>query len=382
MKIIKDKVSLESDKDSFLLKNFMSELKTMIKWEGLEGKKFTIDIYNYLSRIHPDDHLGWWKFDIPEGKNEILFKIDFREKHIGSILMQVKDRCYTASDAWINKDYMFSPLQDFLFTVRNANNELIYEIPFIMKIDDYMVMKEFYHKLHKEHKYTDKGPFLWIMHEHKLKILKKIFTKYIKENYKVLDVGCGRSLFTEIKQNWLFQIYAGDIEYSLILSRKKEFSNINWLIMDANQLPFKRESFDVIFAGEIIEHMPEPIITLSEWRNMLHPGGLLILTTPNKDRSSNVINKIKRPFSPDHFNEFSYKELKDKILPASGFKVIKATGVYLELLLFKSGNQIREDYLQRRGNINRYKVLMHLLNILGKYLPKYCLDLIIIAKKE
>lgn len=381
MKFVKKNFEIDIESDSFSLTNLKGEIKALISYPDFKDKKFTVDIYGYMSRNHPDDHLGWWQFNMPSGKNEVIFRIDFSEKHVGSILMLINNTVYPASDAWVNQNYMFNPLQDFLFTIRSLNNNLIYELPIIMKINDYIILKEFYHKLHQEHKYTDKGPFLWIMHEHKLKILKKLFNKYFKQNFKVLDIGCGRSLFTEINQNWQFSIYAGDIEHALILSRKMEYFNVHWLVMNAVQLPFQNNSFDAIFAGEIIEHMPDPVSTLQEWKRILKPKGILILTTPNKDRLTNIVNKIKRPFSPDHYNEFSVKELKYKILPYAGFNIIKNTGAYLELILTKSSNGLREDYLQRKGNISKNKWLMHLLNILGQTAPTYCLDIILVAEK-
>jgi hypothetical protein len=268
MKIIRNDIEIEAESDSFVLSDLMGEIKVSINCAYVEGRKFTIDIYNYMSRRHPEDHLGWWKFDIPKGRKELIFKVDFREKHIGSLMMNLDNRWYPASDAWCNPNYIFNPLQDFLFTVRKLDNELIFEIPFIMKINDYAVLKDFYHRLHKEHKYTDRGPFLWIMHEHKLRILKRVFNKFLLPEFRVLDVGCGRSLFTEIKREWSFDIYAGDIEHALILSRKKEFPKIKWLVMDASALPFGNGAFDAVFAGEIIEHMPNPISVLKEWRSV------------------------------------------------------------------------------------------------------------------
>jgi SAM-dependent methyltransferase len=41
------------------------------------------------------------------------------------------------------------------------------------------------------------------------------------------------------------------------------------------------KDFDVVFAGEIIEHLFDPEHMLDEIRHVLKPGGHLILTTPN-----------------------------------------------------------------------------------------------------
>ena len=49
----------------------------------------------------------------------------------------------------------------------------------------------------------------------------------------------------------------------------------------ASSLPFADDSFDVVVAGEVIEHVPHPDLMLSEIRRVLAPSGRLVLSTPN-----------------------------------------------------------------------------------------------------
>ena len=51
---------------------------------------------------------------------------------------------------------------------------------------------------------------------------------------------------------------------------------------DAGQLLFLDETFDVIYASHILEHIrQEPIKTLKEWARVLKPDGTLYLSVPN-----------------------------------------------------------------------------------------------------
>ena len=363
--------------------NRKGTIRAIVHWPYPDRYIFTVDIYSFMMRKHPEDHLGWWKFQLYKGQNDIEFVVNFNEIHVGSVIAKINGKPQTAVDAWINKNYRFSPLQDALLTVRKTNNEPIYEVPVTMKIKDVSIIKKFYHDLHGDQGYTDKKkrPFLPILHKSKLKILRKIFYKYIKPGWKVLDIGCGRSLFTEIKKEWFFDIFAGDLEHPLIQARKNDVPQIKWLLMNADGLPFKDKTFDALFAGEIIEHMPDPQNALIEWNRILRDEGIAIITTPNKNRFSNYVSKFERPFSPDHFREFSLEELKNEILPAAGFKMKQATGTYLELLLIRNKGNLKEDYLQRKGNSNSNKFAMLILNKLGSFFPSYCLDLIVVAEK-
>ena len=38
---------------------------------------FTADIYAYRVHSHPDRHLGWWRFELPEGRGEAELVLDF-----------------------------------------------------------------------------------------------------------------------------------------------------------------------------------------------------------------------------------------------------------------------------------------------------------------
>jgi 2-polyprenyl-3-methyl-5-hydroxy-6-metoxy-1,4-benzoquinol methylase len=49
----------------------------------------------------------------------------------------------------------------------------------------------------------------------------------------------------------------------------------------ASTLPFADHSFDVVVAGEVLEHVPHPDRMLSEIRRLLTPNGRLVLSTPN-----------------------------------------------------------------------------------------------------
>jgi len=56
------------------------------------------------------------------------------------------------------------------------------------------------------------------------------------------------------------------------------------LLASAEALPFKSSSFDFVFYHHVLEHVPDPNVTLSEIHRLLVPGGILYVGTPNRHR--------------------------------------------------------------------------------------------------
>lgn len=343
-------------------------------------KFFTVDIYSYLRQVHPETHLGWWAFDLPTGKRKVQVYVDFRTISRDSVKMIVDGRKISCTNCWCNASYLFDPLQDLQLVMRDGHLNIEQIEHVIMKVDDPLILKQFYARLHAVGGYGTPLPFLPTMHYYKLDVLKKLFTKYIPAGGKALDLGCGRCLFTDIQPHWPFQIFAGDLDVGLIRERKKEVPQNDWFVSDASHAPFCSGYFDALFLGEIIEHISDPGPVLKEWKRVLKPGGVLIITTPNRERLLAKVEGRERPYSPDHLHEFSYLELRDEVLPHAGFRVIDTRGIYLELLLNWFGGNPRRDYLQAEWNQDKYIPLMKIFNRLGRLAPQYALDLIFVCR--
>lgn len=70
---------------------------------------------------------------------------------------------------------------------------------------------------------------------------------------------------------------------------------------NVEQLPLDDASFDLVVSFETIEHVNDPERTLAEFRRVLAPDGLLVISTPNKDRSLVENEFHAREFTHDEF---------------------------------------------------------------------------------
>lgn len=341
---------------------------------------FAVDLYSHLRERHPETHLGYWVFALPEGEAETTIGIDLRTIGPSSLFKETPAGREAALDSWSNPDYVFDPVIGIQLVLRRDGRVL--ENRFIAgKVPDPQVLRSYYHRVHAGHGYTPAEPFLFELHAAMLRLLEPLFLAHFPKGGRVLDAGCGRSLFTEIRPDWPFAIVASDLDHDLLSARKTEFPGLAWVVGDAEPLPFRGAAFDGLFAGELVEHLPDPRPALAEFRRVLRPGGALLLTTPNRLRLANRVDRSERPISPDHLSELSYDEVH-RLLDQAGFEVVRATGLHLELLLNWLSPLPKLDRLQRGWNRRWAVPLMRLLLQAGRLLPRYALDLVFVARRR
>jgi SAM-dependent methyltransferase len=325
--------------------------------------------------------VGWWRFALPEGEGETAIGFDLTTIGPGSLWRETEAGREPAMDSWSNPEYVFDPIIGIQLVLRSEAGRVLENRFVTGKVADPDVLRAYYRRTHAGHGYTPVEPFLFELHAAMLRKLEPLFLRHIPRGGRVLDAGCGRSLFTEIRPDWPFDIVAADIDLDLLSSRKAAFPQVRWAVADAYPLAFREASFDALFAGELIEHLLDPRPGLQEFRRVLRPGGVLILTTPNRLRLANLADGSERPYSPDHLSELSHDEVRG-LLDAEGFEVVHATGLHLELMLNWLSPQPKLDRLQRRWNRPWAIPLMRVLLAAGALAPRYSLDLVFVARKR
>ena len=107
----------------------------------------------------------------------------------------------------------------------------------------------------------------------------------VRKPLSFLDVGCfeGR-LLDDLKQrtNWSL----GGVEpnpTAVQTAREKGHCVYQASALDATFVIPTAQRFDVVFLGQVIEHLPEPCEALARLSLLLKPGGKLVVTTPNLD---------------------------------------------------------------------------------------------------
>jgi len=132
--------------------------------------------------------------------------------------------------------------------------------------------------------------------------------KFIKDKI-VLELGCGAGFGANyLAKRGSKLVVAGDISEEALghCHRYSGKQGLEFVRLDATKLLFPADSFDVIIAFELIEHLKQYEDFLSECKRVLTDDGVLICSTPNKKITSPVFNK---PLFKHHIKEFSLDEL-------------------------------------------------------------------------
>jgi SAM-dependent methyltransferase len=347
---------------------------------------FTIDIYAYGNYEHPDRHLGWWRFELPQGRGVAEIACDFDPVRPDSVAVSSNGRRLPLVDAWHNPEFAFDPLGDLQLVLRDTAGGIRRIEPVLLKFMDREILREFYARHYATQGYgvAPTAPFLLELHEYKMARLRALFERYIPAGGRVVDVGCGRSLFADMGVRFPFDVFAGDLDFASVRDRAAEVPHQSWSVFDASQLPFADGRFDALFAGEVIEHVPDARAALREWCRVLKPGGFAIVTTPNRERLVARMDGRERPYSRDHLSELSYSELSGPLLAETGFEFVAQSCIYVELWLrhLFGGRHRVQDFLQAEGNNPTYRWAMRALHPLGRLLPSLSLAMIVVARRR
>lgn len=181
--------------------------------------------------------------------------------------------------------------------------------------------------------------------------------KYIASHNKVgmvLDVGCGDGLFMSILRDTLKDkkttIWGVDYSEYKLKKAREQGHKVKQCDLEKG-LPFKDNTFDVIYAAELIEHLYDPDFFLEECNRVLKKGGVVVISTPNLQAwynrlffllgiqplfyevstkspqiGSGILKKVKKGRAPvGHVHVFNRAGLVD-MLHNEGFRLKKLLG--------------------------------------------------------
>ncbi|MFC1626931.1 class I SAM-dependent methyltransferase [Patescibacteria group bacterium] len=115
-------------------------------------------------------------------------------------------------------------------------------------------------------------------HDHKRKVIHQMIDKYANQG-KVLDIGAGMGKILKELQIRDWQVYGVDSENQAVRWSQKRGIKIKRRDIEKD-LGFKSNSFDLVLALDVIEHLKDDQEMLNKIADVLKKQGVAIITVP------------------------------------------------------------------------------------------------------
>jgi SAM-dependent methyltransferase len=127
----------------------------------------------------------------------------------------------------------------------------------------------------------------------------------------VLDLGCRYGALTRayVPGN---RVVGVDVDHEALAEAAKLGIETRWADVD-EPLPFGEGTFDVVVAGELLEHVRHPDRLVGEVRRVLRPSGRFVASVPNGFRLKNRLRFLlghKPEDDPTHLHMYSPADVR------------------------------------------------------------------------
>jgi ubiquinone/menaquinone biosynthesis C-methylase UbiE len=197
---------------------------------------------------------------------------------------------------------------------------------------------------------------------------------------KILDIGCGNGDFLIFMKANGWETFGIDFDENAVMAAKKKGLTIfKGSLEDQN---FPKNTFDAITLSHVIEHIYDPENMIKMCYDILKPGGLLVISTPN---SASIGHRYFKKYwrglePPRHIHIFDLNCLKQVFLK-SGFSLFKSfTSNRGAKYIYQASNG--KKYSENKKYSLKANLFSYAEFILLKLYKEVGEELVVIGKKE
>lgn len=136
------------------------------------------------------------------------------------------------------------------------------------------------------------------------------------KDMKILDIATGGGHVAKRLAPKVAHVFATDLTKTMLDQTAEflyDFKNIDYIIADAEQLPFLDATFDVVTCRVAAHHFPRPQHFIAEVARVLKPGGKFMFIdniAPDAEHLDIFINKLEKARDYSHVHEYTISEWK------------------------------------------------------------------------
>ena len=105
---------------------------------------------------------------------------------------------------------------------------------------------------------------------------------HLEEGMRLLDMGSGAGTITADLARIVgpsgvvaLEVHEGAAAITRTELARQGLGEVEVRVGDAHQLPFEDDSFDVVHAHQVLQHLPAPVQALAQFRRVTRPGGIV-----------------------------------------------------------------------------------------------------------
>lgn len=191
---------------------------------------------------------------------------------------------------------------------------------------------------------------------------------------RMLDIGCSTGDWAVHWQEANWKCSGLDIDQEHVKIAQGRGVDARYCDLNQSPLPFENDSFDLIFAGEVIEHLVDTDGFVRELHRCVRPGGAVIITTPNLVSFENRVRVLLGIYpiwlnynlsGSGHVRGYTPRILR-KQLQEHGFRVVAQKGNWVPFVPQRFIDDVR----------------MPSLSVTGDMFPNLSMDIIMMARRE
>jgi O-antigen biosynthesis protein len=174
------------------------------------------------------------------------------------------------------------------------------------------------------------APDVQVVYEH---FHRYLWAQRLVEGRRVLDLGSGEGFGSALLADAARTVTGIDIDERTVEHSRLNYAapNLDFRVASATDLgDFPDDAFDAVVAFEVIEHVAEQVAALDEVARVLAPGGLLVVSTPERRAYSDATGQV----NPFHERELTQEELAALLAARFGSRALfaqrTATGSRIE----------------------------------------------------
>lgn len=175
--------------------------------------------------------------------------------------------------------------------------------------------------------------------------------KSIIPSGRFLEVGCAGGVFLNTARSAGYEVQGVEFSEEMTNFARAKFQ-LDVRAGDLRDAKFPASQFDVVFMGDVLEHLPDPVSSVLEIERVMKVGGILALLCPMQTntifsrvgfRAYDALGKrAKVHLPPYHLFEYRRKSMSN-LVSHCGFDVIRAA----ESATPPSGLNLRGSFAQR-----------------------------------